>query len=417
MNQNKTLKHMLIYGFKRGFIAIIPLSITFITLHFYGFVKTPGFYPVVFIFFLIYLKAGFKNSILFSITFLIATLLLNLAMGILRMEDRMYYRAHERLTVYNPEIGLKSYKKNMDITVYMVSGDIGAVGSTKNQIEIEPRKIRFKTDSLGFRNNRDYNGDRYVVIGDSFIAANGTSQEYTITSQLKEKWNKDVYSMGYAGGIPEYVKYGLYLQRKTGSDFKVLLFLFEGNDFPESISKRQMVIKKPIFKAYYDAVKAFFEETILYRYTFSLIARWTKKPQESEVLIIKGHRIGEFSDYIHATKRKSYRLPERAYKMLSYLNGKIDHIFFIPTKYRVYFPFIDNRDMDELPNSQWEETQRLAKALNIGCTDLTGPLRKESERLLKEGKFTFWKDDSHWNGYGIAVAAQAVSNHIDTSNR
>ncbi len=412
MDKDKALNKFLMDILKKALIALIPLSITFITLHFYGIIKTPIFYPLIIIFFLIYIKGGFKNSVLLSFTLLIATLILNLTMGILKLEDRMYYRPHEKLTIYNHEIGLKSYKKNVDIIFNMPFGDIGAVGSSKD-IEIEPRKIRFKTDSLGFRNNSDYNGEKYVIVGDSFIAANGTSQEHTITSQLKDIWGMDTYSLGFAGGIPEYVKYVLYLQRKTVPDFKVLLFLYEGNDFEETLSKRRMVIKKPIIKAHYDRFKSFFEETILYRYTYSLITRFTKKPQRSEVLIIKGHKIGEFSDYIHATKRQSYILPDRALKMLYLIHDKIGHIFFIPTKYRVYFPFIENRYIEKLPNSQWEETQRIAKLLNVGCTDLTEPLRKESERLLKEDRFTFWKDDSHWNGYGIAVAAKAVNYYIN----
>jgi hypothetical protein len=40
--------------------------------------------------------------------------------------------------------------------------------------------------------------------------------------------------------------------------------------------------------------------------------------------------------------------------------------------------------------------------------DLTGPLKEESQRLLPEGKLTFWKDDSHWNRFGMAVAARTI---------
>jgi len=49
-----------------------------------------------------------------------------------------------------------------------------------------------------------------------------------------------------------------------------------------------------------------------------------------------------------------------------------------------------------------------AAALGIRCMDLTGPLQEESRRLLPEGKLTFWKDDSHWNPYGMAVAARSI---------
>jgi hypothetical protein len=40
--------------------------------------------------------------------------------------------------------------------------------------------------------------------------------------------------------------------------------------------------------------------------------------------------------------------------------------------------------------------------------DLTRPLQEESQRLLPEGKLTFWSDDTHWNRYGVAVAAREV---------
>jgi hypothetical protein len=46
--------------------------------------------------------------------------------------------------------------------------------------------------------------------------------------------------------------------------------------------------------------------------------------------------------------------------------------------------------------------------LGIRCVNLTGPLQEESRRLLPEGKLTFWKDDSHWNRYGMGVAARQV---------
>ncbi|NQT06172.1 MAG: hypothetical protein HQ575_01380 [Candidatus Omnitrophica bacterium] len=37
----------------------------------------------------------------------------------------------------------------------------------------------------------------------------------------------------------------------------------------------------------------------------------------------------------------------------------------------------------------------------------------ESRRLLDEGKFTYWRDDTHWNGYGISKAAEVVYEAVD----
>ena len=56
---------------------------------------------------------------------------------------------------------------------------------------------------------------------------------------------------------------------------------------------------------------------------------------------------------------------------------------------------LDGGNLKPLPNAQWEAVKALAERFKIPCTDLTGPMVAESARLLKEGKYTYWKDDSH----------------------
>jgi hypothetical protein len=36
-------------------------------------------------------------------------------------------------------------------------------------------------------------------------------------------------------------------------------------------------------------------------------------------------------------------------------------------------------------------------------------LRRRSEALLPERRFTWWRDDTHWNGEGIDAAADRVA--------
>ncbi|MBA4417252.1 MAG: hypothetical protein C0392_04990 [Syntrophus sp. (in: bacteria)] len=398
---------------RKALIALIPLVIMSITFLFYGFANTFVYYPLLCIFYLVFIYIDYKNAFLLSITLFIVTLLVNGLLGLLKIDDRIYYRAHERLTVYNHEIEMKSYKKNVDITVMMPFGDACAVGNEKN-IDIEPRRIRFKTDSLGFRNDSDYKGQEYVLVGDSFTVGNDTSQEDILMTQLKEKYHKDTYGLAYPGGIPEYVKYILYFQKKVKTDFKVLLFVYEGNDFPETYSRKRLTVKKHGFMALRDRYKAIFEETVLYKYTYSLISKYTRKSLSAEVFVVNGRRMADFGEYIDAARRDTYRLPDKVVPMLSLVRNRIDHIFFIPTKYRVYYSFLEKNNQKPLPNAQWEAIKALSKKLDIGCTDLTGPMIDVSKILLKEDKYTFWKDDSHWNKYGIGVAAKVVSDYIDS---
>jgi hypothetical protein len=409
-----TLRYMKTYlssGIRRAIIALIPLLLTYHTLLFYGFLPNTIFYVVLTLFFLGYIFMDWKNSLLLAFSLLGATVLVNLGLGLMKMEDRIYYREHERFTVYNGDMQMSGYKKNVDVVLKMPFGDTYAVGGGKS-IEIEPRTIRFKTDSLGFRNDDAYRGQKYVLVGDSFVAGNDNTQEDGLQNQLKERYGIDTYCLAYPGGIPEYVKFILYLQRKYKDDFKVLLFLFEGNDFPESYSSRKLLIKKPFLKALSETYRAFFTETILYRYTYSVASKWSKKTFTPAVLTVKGHGIADFDQYIAVTRRETFQFPKKIIPMLSLVRNRIDHIFFIPTKYRVYYPFLGTGNQNPLPNAQWEAVKALAETWHIPCTDLTGPLIAESERLLKEDKFTYWKDDSHWNRNGIAVAAGIISDRI-----
>jgi hypothetical protein len=405
------MKTLLFSWVRRAIFALMPLLATYHTLLFYGFLPNTIFYVVLTLFFLVYIVMGWKNSLLLACSLLGATLLVNFGLGLLKIDNRIYYREHERFTVYNGDMQMHSYERNVDAMLKMPFGDTYAVGGEKN-FEIEPRTIRFKTDSLGFRNDDPYRGQKYVLVGDSFVVGNGSSQEDTLQSQLKERYGIDTYSLAYPGGIPEYVKFILYLQGKYKDDFKVLLFLFEGNDFPESYSRRELLTKKPFLKALSQRYRAFFAETVLYRYTYSVASKWSKKTFTPRVLTVKGHRIADFDQYVGVTDRKTFRFPERVIPMLSLVRDRIDHIFFIPTKFRVYYPFLETGNQGPLPNAQWEAVKALSESWHIPCTDLTGPLIAESERLLKEDKFTYWKDDSHWNGNGIAVAARVISSQI-----
>jgi len=56
------------------------------------------------------------------------TLLLNGLLGLLKFEDRIYYRAHERVAVYDHKMEMEGYRKNVDIMVSMPFGDTIAVG-------------------------------------------------------------------------------------------------------------------------------------------------------------------------------------------------------------------------------------------------------------------------------------------------
>jgi len=286
----------------------------------------------------------------------------------------------------------------------------------------QPRLMRYKTDSLGFRNDADYHNEPVLLVGDSFIAGSGNTQADLLSAQLTRDYGIPAYNLAFPGEVHSYVRYvQTFFKTHPSSDARVLLFLFEGNDFPPgqppSTDKIHKTEAPP--SAFRIARKEFqqsLKELVVYRYAYSLFhilhQQWRRAdyPQVT-VFKVQGSRdlyLGFMDGYIKVTRRASYDGGEEFLEKLARIKDRLAGIFFIPTKFRVYYNMLDLEPRPPLPDAQWAFLQEQARRLGVRCVNLTGPLQEESRRLLPEGKLTFWKDDSHWNRYGMAVAARTI---------
>jgi hypothetical protein len=220
--------------------------------------------------------------------------------------------------------------------------------------------------------------------------------------------------------IPGYARYIKYFKKIHGNNFRVFLFVFEGNDFPdETVAKKEEdTIKSKIIinlKELVRYVRNYFTRLNLYRYSYSLFTVIFAANDTSEPVIIENihdHKIGFLKVYADVTRRKNYNPNQDIKEALNSVRDSLEIIYFVPDKYRVYHE-IDKEKKEPLPNAQWDYLNGVCRKLNIKCINLTEDLIKESKRLLREeNKFTWWKDDTHWNKYGIAVGARAVAEAI-----
>jgi hypothetical protein len=387
---------------------ILSSFITLNTTLFYGFITTKVFFIVAVIILIVYFFMDYKNVLILSLTFLFITIVLNGFLSIESVENIVYrYKPIDRIITYNPEMGTNSFKRNVSIETVIPFGDIYMIGTEKN-IDIEPRKVTIKTDSLGFRNDNDYLNEKYILVGDSFIVGANETQENMLSSQLY-KYNISSYTLAYPGDIPEYVQFISYFQKKYRGDYRILLFLFEGNDFQDKYGNNQQLSTIKSLLATYRGV---FKTTRIYGYTYSLKRSFDMRNWPSHMININGNKIGILNDYADFTQRKTFRFSEEIVSQLSTVSNRIEHIFFIPVKYRVYYSMIQGNDEKTLPSAQWNAVEILARRLNVQCTDLTEPMIEESKRLIKKNIFTYWKDDTHWNKYGISVAAKVINDKI-----
>ncbi len=298
-------------------------------------------------------------------------------------------------------------------------GDLASI-DVKGNVEPEPRQVKFKTDRKGFRNAK-VKAD-YILIGDSFVVGNGLDQDDIISTQLTDKYKALSYNIACPGDVTQYTYF--IRQATKDKDFqgkKFILFLFEGNDFGllnGDDNYPSFLKSSSLFQQIYNSYKTsrlFFKNSLTFRYVYATLSRIYKLTSEDrklvEIYLIKNKKVAFLRSYNEVSKQKELLDLGYIHHSLNSVKQHIHQIYFIPTKYRVYCQFIN--ECKSLPNRQWEFTQQLGKKLGIETYNLTNELRKKSQELLEDEKFSFWRDDTHWNRKGVSIAAKVIAANLE----
>lgn len=337
-------------------------------------------------------------ALLVSTSLLVFTLLLNGALKLTGLEQQMYYRPHEMLKADDARFG-DVYRPNAHISMRAPFGDIQAM---ENVGIMEPHEITYITDDLGFRNLKPYHGQPYVLVGDSFIAGVNDTQQCLVTEQLRSRHQIDTYNLGFPGGIDDYVNRVKGFRQVFGNDFKVLLFVFEGNDFEPYTGKG--LSKMGATLGYY----GFFKDSSVWRFTRWIYLRsmkpHTQKSSNALVENVNGEPMAFYNQDLQAVQRSAPWQENQLHfeQALRALQPNLAHVYFVPAKYRIYH-------QPSLPSRQWAYLKATTDKANIPVSDLTPALTEAAQRLLPQGKFVFWRSDTHWNCEGMQVAADAVA--------
>lgn len=322
--------------------------------------------------------AGPAPALLTAFSMALFTLLLNLLVGFSGLEGSIYYRPHERMKADNPDFG-DTFKPNTRASMNALFGDLEALEKVGIR---EPHEIAYVTDGLGFRNPADFHGQGFVLLGDSFLAGANDTQSCLISEQLRQHHGLDTYNLGFPGNMDEYVQRVRAFRKAKGNDFKMALFVFEGNDFYPFTNSP--VEEKALLKSYH----AFFRHSSLWRYTRWLYLRTQKKQvnQKSNPFVRKiGKDDVAFLSSEPPLAGGSTPLEESRLHFVDALNilkPNLVQIFFVPVKYRVYAKWLTDKP---LPNAQLDYLRQAAKQAAIPVFDLTPALAQEAERLLPQG--------------------------------
>lgn len=357
---------------------------------------------------------GARAALTVALSTAVSTGVLALAVSWLGLVDRVYFRPHEMLAVYDDDRDHRIYEPNAQVTMDGVRGDLQAM--TGVGLDTPARTIVFRTDADGFRNDDGYRGQTHLAVGDSFVVGNGTTQSDTLTAQLLRDYGHDVYNLAFAATPSGYERMVDAFSKRYGHTARILLFLFEGNDFKEIPEMQPATPRHPASRiaARYLGV---FSGTALYRVVKSLFypGRRNGDPERVRVATTDKGPIAFLESYVEAARSADAPRDERLEKILRRLGPRLDAVFFIPTKYRVYARHLDGDPPP--PHAHWAHLAGLCDRQHLRCVDLTPGLRERADALFEEGRWTFWPDDSHWSAEGIAVAAAAVDRVLSADAR
>jgi hypothetical protein len=330
--------------------------------------------------------------------------------GVLRasgLGEAIYYRFHERFATWDPRLEHRAYLPGISWHGVEPHGDLQVL--TREEIA-EPRRVLFHSDSEGFRNDADYAGEPWLLVGDSFVVGVGSTQTDILSARLAAR-GIHAYNLAHPGGPLDYESFWRSFVSRHGRTAKPVLFLFEGNDFPETVGARERSGWWVALQHGVRDVAAPLTRLSTYRVTRSLLSRVANRREldgdQVVVLPLAGTRLAfavRELRHVRAPELEDMTLSDAAFARLA---PDLSAVFFIPSKYRVYQRWIAPEE--QLPNASWQHLAQLCKEYRVPCTDLTPALVRRSEALLAEGRFTWWRDDIHWNSEGIDAAAERVA--------
>ena len=337
--------------------------------------------------------------------------------------SEVYFREHEKFSTQ-----YFSYLPLVNSNKMQPYGDLAAMLPLHLREKIaEPRTIEFVTDRKGYRNREYINNPDFILVGDSFVVGNGTTQNSIITEQLSRHFlNLKFLNLGYPSDPIHYENTVRKNIESFGPKTKLLVFYFEGNDFGHATKddNDELNFSELIYKLifHFEDIKTNYLIRF-YPKSNTLIrgVRWkgllfiskifSPPPLEkiehegSDVVLIETigkHKVGFYKPYTKKTLESSldtYTWNDKE------LIDRISAIFFIPTKYRVYKNIQINSGFDILKKSYSKYC--------IPVIDLTPTLKDYADKILKEGKYVYWRDDTHWNDLGISAAVDRIKVHLN----
>jgi hypothetical protein len=347
------------------------------------------------------------SSFLLSGSLLAAALAASLFVGLTGIDEPLYYKPTTRLLSYDFEHGYQIFRPNSSVRMTEPFGALRAM--TARDLAAQEKQVLFETDSRGFRNDADYSGQPWVLLGDSFIVCTSVTQKDMLSRVLEREYGMPAYNVAAVGGdLGDYLHWYEDFRADVGESHRVLLFFFEGNDFLDVVPEDEGGLWDFI-----ERYRDLYRYMPLGKYAYTQLNRLTAGKGEDPVKAaeVSGRQMLFYEKYMEVCRRSSYEGGEYFQAFLSDIARAVRAVYFIPAKYRVYHGMLPG-DGEPLPHAQWEYLAGLCAEIGLPCHDLTPALISRSRALARGGEYTYYLDDTHWNAKGIEAAAQVVADSL-----
>lgn len=320
------------------------------------------------------------------------------------------YRLWESLLYSSqiPRVGPFYPNTTLDMTE---QGDLGH--HTANAVD---KKVVWKTDEWGFRNDRFIANPDMLIIGDSFVAGTGLSQDETLTARLAAftGGRLRIYNMA-----PSTLEDMIYLiDNGIIHKPKLLIFSMVERNVPKpvpghlsrpfDINTVSYNVKRKLygltgFDAFYDRLTRFYnvrwaQARINHQQGLGLVS-----PIDHHMLFLQGKK---------SVAKADARLKSTSNALVSYKkycdSQKIDFLFLpMPNKETVYYDLVP---LSRQPDYLVRLDSILGKA-GIATINLLPLYNYERQK----GSLLYHPDDSHWNAYATRLVANEIANYLDKS--
>ncbi len=347
------------------------------------------------------------------------------------LERRLNYTA---LNVYShklprlPIVGRWDPNLQLRDTLY---GDLAAIAGDPTLRE--PREIVFQTDAEGFRNTAVSASIDVIVLGDSFGAGWGTTQERIFARLLETRHGRHVYNLSFPGGpYDQYVNFAIESPRLMFTTNTTIIWAFyTGNDLDDAAGQAWEIDALPwqsAFGAWRVSYRTFRNRSPLNRLLEGLRGRLTGGPDDvirrtlpnGQPFLFKGGQEAWGASprrqvEQHPNFPKLVRTME-AMKRLTGEKGLNLAVLILPTKGEVYRWILDRREWSVEDGRSSGFAQAVLAAcdrIQLRCLDSKPYLTEEARRLFESsGQLLWWRDDTHLGEPGHAAVADFIAQHV-----